>query len=113
MGAGHQDGDTALRCVRGDPNRNLDPSFRYVTFILTNNGVMTALPRREEGELLFPKLFGPNAIADAKLSMGTDAFSAQHNQEPVPVGGGMFKRTWWRFWKPDGISAPDCPRPNR
>ena len=35
-----------------DPNRNLDPSFRYVTFILIDNDVITALPRREDGDTL-------------------------------------------------------------
>ena len=35
-----------------DPNRNLDPSFRYATFVLTNNDVVTALPRREDAAVL-------------------------------------------------------------
>ena len=35
-----------------DPNRNLDPAFRYSTLILTDGRLVTGLQRREEGELL-------------------------------------------------------------
>jgi putative heme-binding domain-containing protein len=35
-----------------DPNRNVDPSFRYTTFVMANNDVITALPKRQEGDAL-------------------------------------------------------------
>lgn len=37
-----------------DPKRNLDPSFRYSTIILTDNQVITGLQRREDaGTIVF------------------------------------------------------------
>ncbi|MEO6435907.1 MAG: PVC-type heme-binding CxxCH protein [Tepidisphaeraceae bacterium] len=35
-----------------DPNRNVDPAFRYSTLILKDGSLITGLQRREEGELL-------------------------------------------------------------
>lgn len=68
-------------------------------------------PRTEPGELLFPELFTREVLADLKIRLGSIGYAAQHDQMPVPEGGGMFQRSWWRFWKPDG-TAPDIgPRP--
>ena len=61
-------------------------------------------PRTVDGELLFPALFTPAVVADAKKN--PEMFAAQHQQDPIPPGGMMFKIADWRFWKPDGI-APD------
>jgi putative heme-binding domain-containing protein len=35
-----------------DPNRNLDPAFRYSTLILKDGRLVTGLQRRAEGETL-------------------------------------------------------------
>jgi predicted phage terminase large subunit-like protein len=61
-------------------------------------------PRQTDGELLFPQLFTPEVIAAAKRS--PEAYAAQHQQDPMPPGGGMFKVADWRFWR-----APDEDRP--
>jgi predicted phage terminase large subunit-like protein len=68
-------------------------------------------PRTEDGELLFPKLFSQEVLKQAKKDLGSDGYSGQHDQAPSPAEGGMFKRKWWRFWKPDGTS-PECKRPD-
>lgn len=62
-------------------------------------------PRHFEKELLFPEMFGRDVIARSKLTLGEYGFAAQYSQLPAPAGGGMFKREWWRFWKPDGVGA--------
>lgn len=53
-------------------------------------------PRTEKGQLLFPALFPKTALAQAKQDLGGDGYAAQHDQNPVPLEGGMFKRHWWR-----------------
>lgn len=68
-------------------------------------------PRTEEGELLFPALFPPSVLAQAKKDLGSDGFAGQHDQRPAPDGGGRFKRAWWRFWKPDGAASDAARRP--
>jgi hypothetical protein len=56
-------------------------------------------PRTTEGELLWPSRFGAAEIAEAKKTLGSFAFSAQHQQRPVPAGGGIWKKAWFRFYR--------------
>ena len=63
-------------------------------------------PRAERGELLFPGLFTPEVVAEAKADLGSDGFAAQHQQRPAAAEGSIFKRRWWRFWLPAGAKAP-------
>lgn len=58
-------------------------------------------PRTVEGEILCPGRFPPEVLASLKAadSMGAEGFSAQHQQNPMPLGGGMFKIGDWRFWR--------------
>ena len=64
-------------------------------------------PREHEGDLLFPALF-PKEVIDKveNKEMGATAFAGQHQQRPAPKGGGVWKRHWWRYWKPAGLSMP-------
>jgi predicted phage terminase large subunit-like protein len=55
-------------------------------------------PRTEHGQLLFPEMFPPAVIAEAKEDLGEYGFAGQHNQNPAPAGGGIFKTHWFRFW---------------
>jgi predicted phage terminase large subunit-like protein len=49
---------------------------------------------RKAGEVLSPER-EPLCILDAlKMQMGSDGFSAQYQQMPVPPGGAMIKRDW-------------------
>ena len=66
-------------------------------------------PRTTEGEILCPGRFPPEVLASLKAadSMGAEGFSAQHQQSPMPPGGGMFKVGDWRFWRAaDRTEAP-------
>ncbi len=56
-------------------------------------------PRTTVGELLFPTLFPRSVIEQAKLNLLND-YSGQHQQDPVPADGNIFKPRWWRFWTP-------------
>jgi predicted phage terminase large subunit-like protein len=57
-------------------------------------------PRTQPGELLWPKKNGPDEIAKIKRDLGSYRYAGQFQQRPSPAGGGIFKRWWWRFWKP-------------
>ena len=63
-------------------------------------------PRTLSGELLWHDRFGPNEIADLKVSLGSYAAAGQLQQRPSPAGGGIFKRHWFRFWQPRGANLP-------
>jgi predicted phage terminase large subunit-like protein len=37
--------------------------------------------------------------------MGSVGFNCQYQQQPSDESGGMFRREWWRWWKPDGTAG--------
>lgn len=50
--------------------------------------------RRSAGEALSAEREPIEVLESLKLQLGSDAFSAQYQQEPVPPGGAMVKRHW-------------------
>jgi predicted phage terminase large subunit-like protein len=66
-------------------------------------------PRTTEGELLWPAQFGENEIAESKQTLGSYAYSGQFQQRPAPVGGGILKKHWWRYWQPAGCDFGAVP----
>src|ERR1700733_4654933 len=52
--------------------------------------------RRQFGEALSPEREPVHVLEALKLQIGSDAFSAQYQQAPVPPGGAMVKRQWVR-----------------
>jgi predicted phage terminase large subunit-like protein len=64
--------------------------------------------RTQEGELMFPKLFPRDEIEKLKLKLGND-YSAQYQQNPLPRGGGPWKRWYWCFWYPRDLQTPPQP----
>lgn len=56
-------------------------------------------PRTEEGQLLWPERFGREELESLKSALGSYASAGQLQQRATPRGGGMIKRSWWRFYK--------------
>jgi predicted phage terminase large subunit-like protein len=56
-------------------------------------------PRTQEGEILDPVRFPPETIARDKKAMGEYAWAGQMQQRPSPLGGGILKDEWWRYWR--------------
>lgn len=54
-------------------------------------------PRKEPGELMDPVRFTQSFIEKEK-NKGSYYFSAQHQQEPSPLAGGVFKRESWGLY---------------
>ena len=61
-------------------------------------------PRKHANELMFPELFPEEVVVQIKKDMGESAWAAQHQQRPSPVGGGMLKKHWWKYWQPRGAN---------
>ena len=51
---------------------------------------------RKEGEALCPQRFDVKALERIKRKLGSYSFSALYQQRPVPAGGGLFKRDWFK-----------------
>lgn len=64
-------------------------------------------PRQAGGELLFPAKFPADILEAEKKRLLDDGYAGQHQQLPMPPGGGMFKVKDWSFWKPDGYAPTD------
>jgi len=54
-------------------------------------------PRTEEDELLFKDRFPRDVVDRDKKTMGSYATAGQLQQRPVPRGGGLIKRHWFRI----------------
>ena len=61
---------------------------------------------RQIGEALHPELESLDTIRNQQKIMGADVFAAQYQQSPVPAGGAMIRRAWFRY---DDV-APDLKR---
>jgi hypothetical protein len=61
--------------------------------------------RRRFGEALSPEREPVHVLEALKLQIGSDAFSAQYQQAPVPPGGAMVKRHWIRHYG-DELPSP-------
>lgn len=55
-------------------------------------------PRTEAGELLFPARFPAHVIARDKKALGAYAWAGQMQQCPAPLGGGLLKDEWWKYY---------------
>ena len=71
----------------------------------TGNDKPTAIgwidPRVKIGELMFPKRFPNSVLYAEKERLGAYGYSGQHQQEPSPMGGGMFPLNKWRIYIPE------------
>jgi predicted phage terminase large subunit-like protein len=57
---------------------------------------MDRVHQRQLGEVLSPEREPTEVLEQLRLQMGSDLFSAQYQQAPVPPGGAMIKRAWIR-----------------
>lgn len=70
-------------------------------------------PRTEEGEYLDPERHGPAEDAKARVELGPQDYAAQHDQDPTPEGGQIFKLEDFRRWRyvdegrATGVLLPD------
>ena len=63
-------------------------------------------PRTEPDQLLWPEQFGRKEIDGWKVSLGSYGSAGQLQQRPSPIGGGIFKRHWFRYIQPRGANLP-------
>lgn len=65
-------------------------------------------PRKEEGELLFPKMFSKDVVEKLEEDMGSHVAAGQLEQRPSVKGGGIMRQGWFRvFNKEDPLPVCD------
>jgi len=69
-------------------------------------------PRRIVGELLWPERFPEDVVKeDETTGMGPSVAAAQNQQRPTPASGGIFQKSWFRYWHHQaGHSVPNDPK---
>jgi len=55
--------------------------------------------RRRVGEALHPEREDVSVLTAIRKNLGEYAFSAQYQQNPVPLGGGLIKSEWWKVYE--------------
>lgn len=63
-------------------------------------------PRKEEGELLWPKLFDKSKVTTLKAALGSYGAAGQLQQRPSPAGGGILDIRNFNLW-PANRDLPD------
>lgn len=61
---------------------------------------------RQIGEALCPERYDTEKLAKIRRRIGAYYWNALYDQRPSPDEGGIFKRHWWRYWKPSGVNLP-------
>ena len=55
--------------------------------------------KRQIGEPLCPERYGLDSLKDRQRVLGSYGFNALFQQRPAPPEGGLFKRSWWSYFK--------------
>lgn len=76
-----------------DPDRSSETSIGWTD------------PRTEDGELAWPERFPASVVEKLKLTVGLYAYAGQYQQSPVPRGGSILKREYWRLWEGEKYPA--------
>lgn len=53
---------------------------------------------RRHGDALWPERYDAPALAEIEEDVGPLVWAGLFQQRPAPLGGGVFKRTWLRYW---------------
>ena len=82
----------------GDDGKRL-PGFVYdADGELTDEVIPNSPAAKADGRLAWPERFPRVEVERQKAIKGAYAYAAQYQQSPVPRGGGLIQRLWWRRW---------------
>lgn len=99
----HEEDTTGLELLKGGYEHLMLPN-EYEPHRACTTSIGFKDPRTVEGELLSPKFFSREALAQMNLSLRDRA--AQMQQSPVPAGGNIFQESWFRTWVPAEAKEP-------
>ena len=61
---------------------------------------------RSQGDALWPERYDAKVLAATREDVGQLVWAGLYQQRPAPLEGGLFKRTWLRFWYPGDEPQP-------
>lgn len=102
----HED-DLAGRLLRLAKEHPASTQWRVVSFPAICEMETPGDPRKV-GEALWPSRFSAKALEDERILKGTYDWSALYQQRPVPPGGAMAQRAWFKVGPPRGAVRRRC-----
>lgn len=85
-------------------NHNFDTLIIPMVKMDYNQSTVDFIDPREVGEFIFPTRYGQKEMDDDFKGLGNYGWSSQYQQSPKPIGGGIIKKEWLRFYS----SPPRC-----
>lgn len=104
----HDDDLTGYRRKKGIPSLVLPARHRRAKRRGTPWQTADELEWRQSEGAPLASDFTASFFVKEKTRLGTAGVAAQHDQNPEPPGGNMFKRGWWRFFRLEGRPAPEA-----
>lgn len=112
----HEEDLTGYLLERGDWHHlclpaEYEPSHPFVypdSVTLPSGRELPGDPRTEDGELLEPVRLGREKLDELLREQGSYGYAGQLQQRPAPAEGGMFKKHWWKRYRPEDL--PPWPR---
>jgi predicted phage terminase large subunit-like protein len=86
----------------------------------TDPRAVTAVEEKHDGQLMWPERFGTKELDRIRRRLGPYMYSGRFQQDPVPRGGEIINRDWWKLWdnaeankyglewKPGRMEFPKC-----
>lgn len=92
----HQ-GDLSAHVMKEGDWDNLCLPMRYELNRMKPTSIGWTDPRTKSGELLWSSLFPNESVSSLERSMGSIRSAGQLQQRPAPMGGSIFKSSWFRL----------------
>jgi len=54
---------------------------------------------RKEGDPLWPSRYPKSVLEGIKVDLGSYWWASMYQQRPAPIGGGILKREWWKYYR--------------
>jgi len=90
----HEEDASGHLIERGWQSLNLPAEFVRRTVVAINNKRWEA----SKGDLLMPERLGRDELRQIHIDVGGYGYAAQYLQNPAPVGGGLIKKNWMRYY---------------
>lgn len=85
-----------LRLMQSDPKAD---QWVVISFQAIAEGKLSPEDPRSEGEPLWPDKYSKDELMKIKSTIGSYEWNALYQQRPSPKGGGIFHRSWWKYYK--------------
>jgi len=104
----HEDGLEARLLDLAKSNPKAD-QWTVLSFPAIAEEPLASYDIRQPGQALWPTKYDEDELETTRISVGGYDWNSLYQQRPTPVSGGIFKRHYWRYWKPKGMDLLPVP----